>query len=135
VNDAVTTAKILDANVTTAKIANDAVTADKIASGAVGVSELASASVTAAKVASEVAGSGLVGGAGDALAVNVDDSTIEIQSDALRLKDLGVSTAKIAANAVTNAKIDYTSVPQTTVSTSDPTGGKNGDIWVKVIVP
>lgn len=29
--------------------------------------------------------------------------------------------------------IDYTSVPQTTVSTSDPTGGKNGDIWVKVV--
>ena len=132
-NDAVTTVKILDANVTTAKIANDAVTADKIASGAVGVSELASASVTAAKVASEVAGSGLVGGAGDALAVNVDDVTIQIDTDALRIKDLGVSTAKIAANAVTNAKLDYTTVPQTTVSTSDPTGGKNGDIWVKVI--
>lgn len=29
--------------------------------------------------------------------------------------------------------IDYTSVPQTTVSTSDPTGGKNGDIWIKVV--
>jgi hypothetical protein len=132
-NDAVTTVKILDANITTAKIANDAVTADKIVSGAVGTSELASASVTAAKVATEVAGSGLVGGAGDALAVNVDDSTIEIQSDALRVKDSGITTAKIADANVTNAKLDYTTVPQTTVSTSDPTGGKNGDIWVKVI--
>lgn len=35
--------------------------------------------------------------------------------------------------SITNSKIDYTSVPQLTVSTSDPTGGKNGDIWVKVI--
>lgn len=33
----------------------------------------------------------------------------------------------------TNLSIDYSTVPQTTVSTSDPTGGKNGDIWVKVI--
>lgn len=31
------------------------------------------------------------------------------------------------------SSIDYTSVPQMTVSTSDPTGGKNGDIWVKVV--
>jgi hypothetical protein len=29
--------------------------------------------------------------------------------------------------------LDYTSIPQTTVSTANPTGGKNGDIWVKVI--
>jgi hypothetical protein len=31
--------------------------------------------------------------------------------------------------------LDYSSIPQTTVATGDPTGGKNGDIWVKVIVP
>ena len=112
---------------------------------AVTTGKLAAASVTAAKVAAEVAGSGLVGGAGDALAVNVDDSTLEIQSDALRVKDLGVTTAKInnlavtagklADDSVTNDKIDYATVPQTTVSTDNPTGGKNGDIWVKVIVP
>ena len=33
----------------------------------------------------------------------------------------------------TNLSIDYSSVPQMTVSTADPTGGKNGDIWIKVI--
>jgi hypothetical protein len=33
----------------------------------------------------------------------------------------------------TNLSIDYSTVPQTTVSTADPTGGKNGDIWIKVI--
>jgi hypothetical protein len=127
------TVGIADSAITTGKINNSAVTTDKINNAA----------VTAAKLASQVAGSGLVGGAGDALAVNVDDSTLEIQSDAVRVKDLGVTASKLAANSVTtakiadanvtNAKIDYATVPQTTVSTSDPTGGKNGDIWVKVI--
>lgn len=42
-------------------------------------------------------------------------------------------TNAIADAAITNAKINYSSVPQTTVSTSDPTGGKDGDIWIKVV--
>jgi hypothetical protein len=83
----------------------------------------------------------------------VDDSTLEIQSDKVQIKDAGVTeakintsavttdkinnaavtTAKIADANVTNAKLDYTTVPQLTVSTSNPSGGKNGDIWVKVI--
>lgn len=33
----------------------------------------------------------------------------------------------------TAGSLDYTSVPQITVSTADPTGGKNGDVWIKVI--
>ena len=52
-----------------ALIETDAVTESKILNG----------SVTAAKIASAVAGSGLSGGAGTALAVNVDGSTIEIE--------------------------------------------------------
>ena len=54
--------------------------------------------VTAAKIASAVAGSGLSGGAGTALAVNVDDSTIEINSDTLRVKDLGITSAKLGTD-------------------------------------
>lgn len=73
---------------------------------AIGTNEIADAAVTAAKLAAAVAGNGLTGGAGTALAVGVDDSTIEINTDALRIKDLGVGTAKIAANAVTSAKLD-----------------------------
>lgn len=44
--------------------------------------------------------------AGDVtLAVNVDNSTIEISTNALRIKDLGVTTAKLADAAVTTVKI------------------------------
>ena len=59
----------------------------------------------------DVAGDGLgmaapngVNGGG-ALSVNVDDTGIEINSDALRLKDGGVTTAKLDADAVTEAKL------------------------------
>lgn len=77
-SEAVTTAKIRDLNVTTGKIAD--------------------AAVTAAKIASAVAGSGLSGGAGTALAVNVDDSTVEINTDALRVKDAGITSAKLSTS-------------------------------------
>jgi len=50
------------------------------------------------------AGIGLSGGE---LVVNVDDSGIEINSDTLRLKDLGVTTGKINTDAVTTAKIAH----------------------------
>ena len=93
-------------------IADDAVTSAKIAANAVGVSEIATA----------IAGNGLAGGGGSALSVNVDGSTLEINSDSLRIKDSGV----------TNAKLDYTTVPQITVSGSAATGGKNGDVWIVV---
>lgn len=50
--------------------------------------------------------------AGDALSldgvtfnVNVDDTTIEVFGDALRVKDAGISEAKLAANSVTTTKI------------------------------
>jgi hypothetical protein len=58
--------------------------------------------VTSAKLNAGVAGSGLSGGAGTALAVNVDDSTIEINSDTLRLKDAGITSAKLASAVAGN---------------------------------
>ena len=78
-------------------------------------------------ITSVVAGAGLTGGASsgaatvnvvggdgitanaDEIEVTVDDSTIELSasdgSGSVRIKDLGVSTAKLAADAVTGAKI------------------------------
>ena len=57
-----------------------------------------------ADLATLQAGAGLAASSG-VFAVNVDDTGIEINSDSLRLKDLGVTTAKLAADAVTGAKV------------------------------
>lgn len=56
------------------------------------------------RIDSSAAGNGL-GFSSGVLSVNVDDSGVEINSDTLRLKDLGVSTAKLAATSVTAAKL------------------------------
>jgi len=68
---------------------------------------------TSGDITGVTAGDGLTGGGTSgtvSLAVGVDDSTIELNSDAVRLKDLGVVTGKIANDAVTNAKlgVEYT---------------------------
>ncbi len=68
------------------------------------------ASVTSAKLAAAVAGGGLAGGAGSALSVNVDNIGIELNTDALRLKDLGVTTGKLNDLAVTTGKLAASSV-------------------------
>ena len=74
--NAVTTAKILDANVTAAKIASDAVTTAKILDANVTTAKIASSAVTADKIASnawttntviDAAGDLLVGTASDTL--------------------------------------------------------------------
>ena len=59
------------------------------------------------------AGAGLSGG-GDISAsrtfdVNVDGATLEISADALRVKDLGITTAKLADDAATYAKLQNVS--------------------------
>ena len=44
------------------------------------------------------------------LDVNVDNATIEINTDTLRVKDLGITTAKLADSAVTTIKINANAV-------------------------
>jgi hypothetical protein len=60
-------------------------------------------SVTEAKLSASVAGAGLVGGAGSPLAVNPDGSTLEIASDAVRVKDSGVPFVKLLSSDWTNS--------------------------------
>ncbi len=82
-DNAVTTVKITDANVTTAKLADNAVTTAKITDANVTTAKLASSAVTTAKIA---------------------DANITTT----KLADTTVTTAKIANSAITNAKIGET---------------------------
>lgn len=58
---------------------------------------------------SVVAGDGLTGGGSDqsevTLTLNVDGTTLETNADAVRIKDLGVTTDKLAADSVTSPKV------------------------------
>lgn len=60
-----------------------------------------------------VAGLGLTGGGTGGvvtLDINVDNATLEINNDTIRVKDLGITTGKLADNAVTTIKINANAV-------------------------
>lgn len=66
------------------------------------------------------AGDGLTGGGTSgavSLAVNVDDSTIEINSDTVRVKDDGIGYAKLGSEFTTAAALSGTEVNWTTAQT------------------
>jgi hypothetical protein len=65
---------------------------------------LKASGVTATELAASVAGAGLSGGAGTALAVNVDDASIEINADTLRVKAGGVTNAMLSTGGVITLK-------------------------------
>ncbi len=75
--------------------------------------------------------------AGDGLAVNlgtgvmsvgVDNTGIEISADALRLKALGVTSAKLANGAVTTAKLADGEVTTAKLATTVKVAGADGDV-------
>jgi len=98
-------AMLADSVIIAGKIASNAITEAKISTGAVSLGKLAANSVDENKLSNSVAGSGLTGGAGSALAVNVDDSSIEIGGSGLNVKSAGVVAAMLAASSVETAKI------------------------------
>lgn len=89
--------------------------------------------ITATQIASAVAGSGLAGGGGTALSVNVDATTIEIATDTLQVKDGGIDENKIASSALGNG---LTGGSGTTLSVSLATNSglqfSTGDLEVKL---
>lgn len=109
---------------------------DNIQTGGISTGNLANEAVTADKLAAAVAGDGLAGGAGTALSVNVDDSTIEISSDSLQVKDGGITQAKLVDRneAVTSSSGTFlhasTSAYEdvTNLSTSFTTNGRPVEI-------
>ena len=98
---AVTNAKLGADAVDGTKIADDAINSEHIVDGAVDNVHLANSSVTV------TAGDGLGGGGTVALgssitvSANVDDSTLEIATDTMRVKDAGITNAKLANSSVT----------------------------------
>lgn len=94
----------LSGTTSNAQIVANAVGTTEINASAVTTAKIADAAVTEAKLAASVAGGGLTGGAGTALAVNVDGSTLEINTDTVRVKDAGITNAKMATAAFTNIK-------------------------------
>ena len=86
-------------------IAANAIVEAKIGTGAVSLSKLAANSVDEGKIASSVAGSGLNGGAGSALSVHVDGSSIEVGGSGLNVKANGIATAMLQSASVESAKV------------------------------
>ena len=87
--------------------------------GASGV-KVADAGITATQIATSVAGDGLAGGAGTPLSVGVDDSSIEITTDTLNVRALGVTNAMLAGS-IANSKLSNSSI---TITAGDAlTGG------------
>jgi hypothetical protein len=110
--DSVTTIKIVDANVTDTKLATDSVTTAKILALNVTTAKLAATSVTAAKPGSDVAGSGLTGGNGSAIAANAGDgiqvgSTIAVNfTEQLVNDNAGAITVGQLVYLKTNGHVD-----------------------------
>jgi len=101
-NASVATASIQDSAVSTVKIADDAVTSAKLRDSlvtdsdrAVTTNHIRDSAVTTAKIANEA-----VTGAKLAPAI-VDSATIEISSNVVRVKDSGITRAKLAARTYT----------------------------------
>jgi hypothetical protein len=81
--------------------------------------------VTKEKINADVAGDGLSQAAGGELDVNVDDVTLETNADTVRVKDLGIGTAKLAGTSVTAAKLGAD------VAGDGLTGGNGSDLDVE----
>jgi hypothetical protein len=87
----ITTAKIADLNVTTGKIADGAVTSAKIADGTIATGDIADAAITTAKVAD-----------GSITSAKILDGTIATAD----LADGAVTSAKIADGTIVNADVN-----------------------------
>ena len=92
------------------QIENGAVTTPKLADNSVTTVKIANGNVTGVKLNSAVAGNGLSQNGSGNLDVNVDNSTLEISGDQLRVKANGIGASQIASNAVGSLELADNSV-------------------------
>ncbi len=103
----------LEINADTLRVKDAGITLAKLASNSVDENKIVSTSFNAAGA--------VTGGSGTKIAVQVDNSTIEISANALRIKDAGVTLAKLASNSV-----DENKIVSTTISTTGALNGGSG---------
>jgi hypothetical protein len=105
----------LDAHVTDASDAHDASAISSVAAGTLAATDVQAAlnELDSEKVPTSrqvIAGSGLGGGGNlttdRTLGVNVDDSTLEIDLDIVRVKDGGITPAKLSFDPATQTELD-----------------------------
>lgn len=129
------TAADLNSLLDDAVINNNAITNSKIADGAVDNAAVSgTAEIDFSKLASLSTGQVLAGSEGTPTATTLSGDVALAASGAVTIANDAVTTAKIADTAITDAKIaeGLNGKGTKTVSTSDPSGGADGDIWYKV---
>ena len=131
-SNSVTTAKITDANVTADKLASNSVTTAKIADGAVTTAKIVDANVTADKLASNSVTTAKITDANvtaDKLASDSVTST-KIADGAVttaKIVDANVTADKLASNSVTTAKITDANVTADKLASNSVTTAKIAD--------
>ena len=81
-----------------------------VVSGGIGTTQLANDSVDKDKVNADVAGNGLGQNVDGSLEVNVDDSSIEINTDTLRVKAGGITDTMLATDYIQTSEVDDTTI-------------------------
>ncbi len=131
-SNSVTTAKITDANVTADKLASDSVTTAKIADGSVTTAKIVDANVTADKLASNSVTTAKITDANvtaDKLASDSVTSTKIADGSVTTAKivDANVTADKLASNSVTTAKITDSNVTADKLASDSVTTAKIAD--------
>ena len=124
-SNSVTTAKIADANVTADKLASDSVTTAKIADGTVTADKLATDSVTTAKIADGTVTEEKLESVKD---LSADETTLTMTEDAngftVGVKDGGIGTQQLTGDSVTTAKIADANVTADKLASNSVTTAK-----------
>ena len=84
---------------------------------------IGSGEVTSTMLATAVAGDGLAGGGGSALSVTVDDSSIEIDSDTLRVKASGITNAMLNGSIADSKLSTISTANKVSIDALDIDGG------------